>query len=265
MLKKNARLNNNKIRRQLFILCLSIFLLLILINKAMAADFILPAIRFGVEKGSDPGDVSVLLQIVFLLTVLTLAPAILILMTSFTRLAVVFSFLRQAVGTQQTPSNQIIAGLALFLTFFIMMPVWQKINNNALQPYLHEEISQEKALKEAINPIRNFMLKQTREKDLALFVKMAKIKKPNNANDIPTSILIPSFVISELKTAFIIGFVLFVPFLIIDMVVASVLLSMGMMMLPPIMVSLPFKLMLFVLVDGWNIIVGSLVKSFLGG
>ena len=186
-------------------------------------------------------------------------------MTSFTRLAIVFSFLRQAVGTQQTPSNQIIAGLALFLTFFIMMPVWQKINNNALQPYLNEEISQEIALKAAINPIRNFMFKQTREKDLALFIKMTKINKPKNEEDIPTTVLIPAFVISELKTAFIIGFVLFVPFLIIDMVVASVLLSMGMMMLPPIMVSLPFKLMLFVLVDGWNIIIGSLVKSFVGG
>jgi flagellar biosynthetic protein FliP len=238
---------------------------LILVENAMAADFILPSFRFGIEKGGDPGDVSVLLQIVFLLTVLTLAPAILILTTSFTRLAVVFSFLRQAVGTQQTPSNQIIAGLALFLTFFIMMPIWQKINNNALQPYLHEEISQEIALKAAINPIRNFMFKQTREKDLGLFIKMAKINKPKSKDDIPTTVLIPAFVISELKTAFIIGFVLFVPFLIIDMVVASVLLSMGMMMLPPIMISLPFKLMLFVLVDGWNIIVGSLVKSFVGG
>jgi flagellar biosynthetic protein FliP len=146
-----------------------------------------------------------------------------------------------------------------------MMPIWQKINNNALQPYLHEEISQEIALKAALNPIRNFMFKQTREKDLALFTKMAKINKPKSKDDIPTTILIPAFVISELKTAFIIGFVLFVPFLIIDMVVASVLLSMGMMMLPPIMVSLPFKLMLFVLVDGWNIIVGSLVKSFVSG
>jgi flagellar biosynthetic protein FliP len=238
---------------------------LILVENAMAADFILPSFRFGIEKGGDPGDVSVLLQIVFLLTVLTLAPAILILTTSFTRIAVVFSFLRQAVGTQQTPSNQIIAGLALFLTFFIMMPIWQKINNNALQPYLHEEISQEIALKAAINPIRNFMFKQTREKDLGLFIKMAKINKPKSKDDIPTTVLIPAFVISELKTAFIIGFVLFVPFLIIDMVVASVLLSMGMMMLPPIMISLPFKLMLFVLVDGWNIIVGSLVKSFVGG
>ena len=264
MLKKITQTDNNK-RRHFIIILFSIFVFFILVDNVFGADFILPAFRFGIEKGGDPGDVSILLQIVFLLTILTLAPAILILMTSFTRLAVVFSFLRQAVGTQQTPSNQIIAGLALFLTFFIMMPIWQKINNNALQPYLHEKISQEVALKEAINPIRNFMLKQTREKDLALFIKMAKINKPKNENDIPTTILIPAFVISELKTAFIIGFVLFVPFLIIDMVVASVLLSMGMMMLPPIMVSLPFKLMLFVLVDGWNIIVGSLVKSFVGG
>jgi len=192
-------------------------------------------------------------------------PAILILMTSFTRLAVVFTFLRQAVGTQQTPSNQIIAGLALFLTFFIMMPVWQQINNNALQPYLHEEISQGDAFKEAMNPIRKFMFRQTRQKDLSLFVNMAKMDRPKNKDDIPTSVLIPAFVISELKTAFIIGFVLYVPFLVIDMVVASVLLSMGMMMLPPIMISLPFKLMLFVLVDGWNLIVGSMVKSFIGG
>jgi flagellar biosynthetic protein FliP len=256
--------HNNK-RKSLIILFFGIALYFILAKNIFAADFILPSFKFGIEKGGDPGDVSVLLQIVFLLTVLTLAPAILILMTSFTRLAVVFSFLRQAVGTQQTPSNQIIAGLALFLTFFIMMPIWQKINNNALQPFLHEEMSQEIALKAAINPIRDFMFKQTREKDLALFIKMSKMDKPKNEDDIPTSVLIPAFVISELKTAFIIGFVLFVPFLIIDMVVASVLLSMGMMMLPPIMVSLPFKLMLFVLVDGWNIIVGSLVKSFVGG
>ena len=265
MLKKIKSLFHNKKKRQYIVFFFSVAIFFVLVENVLAADFILPSFRFGIEKGGDPGDVSVLLQIVFLLTVLTLAPAILILTTSFTRLAVVFSFLRQAVGTQQTPSNQIIAGLALFLTFFIMMPIWQKINNNALKPYLHEEISQEVALKEAINPIRNFMFKQTREKDLALFIKMAKINKPKNENDIPTTVLIPAFVISELKTAFIIGFVLFVPFLIIDMVVASVLLSMGMMMLPPIMVSLPFKLMLFVLVDGWNIIVGSLVKSFVGG
>ena len=234
-------------------------------HNAFAGDFILPSLNIGIEKGGDPGDVSVLLQIIFFLTILSLAPAILILMTCFTRLVVVFSFLRHALGTQQTPSNQIIAGLALFLTFFIMMPVWQQINDKALQPYLNEEISQEVALKAAVKPIRQFMFKQTREKDLTLFVNMAKVKRPKNHEDIPTSILIPAFVISELKTAFIIGFALFVPFLIIDMVVASVLLSMGMMMLPPIMISLPFKLMLFVLVDGWYLIVGSLVKSFSGG
>jgi flagellar biosynthetic protein FliP len=249
----------------LIILIISFGATILVTDNARATDLILPSIHMGVEKSGDPADVSVLLQIIFLLTILTLAPAILILMTSFTRLAVVFTFLRQAVGTQQTPSNQIIAGLALFLTFFIMMPVWQKINNNALQPYLHEEISQGDAFKAAVTPIRAFMFGQTREKDLSLFINMTKMNKPKNKDDIPTSVLIPAFVISELKTAFIIGFVLYVPFLVIDMVVASVLLSMGMMMLPPIMVSLPFKLMLFVLVDGWNLIVGSLVKSFMGG
>lgn len=232
---------------------------------ALAADVALPTLRVGLEAGQDPGDVSVLLQIIFLLTVLTLAPAILMLMTSFTRVVVVFSFLRSALGTQQTPSNQIVAGLALFLTFFIMMPIWQKIHTEALRPYLNEEIGQEAALKAAIQPIRQFMFHQTREKDLALFVRLSNTPPPDTKADIPTPILIPAFVISELKTAFIIGFVLYVPFLVIDMVVSSVLLSMGMMMLPPIMVSLPFKLMLFVLVDGWNLVVGSLVKSFGGG
>ena len=259
------RSRNNTAKRVLFFLILSVAVYLLCMREASAADFLFPSLHIGVEKGEGPGDISVLLQIVFLLTVLSLAPAILMLMTSFTRLAVVFAFLRHALGTQQTPSNQIIAGLALFLTFFIMMPVWEKINSNALQPYLNEEISQEVALKEAINPIRQFMFRQTREKDLALLVKMAGRKKPNNPADIPTSVLIPAFVISELKTAFIIGFVLYVPFLIIDMVVASVLLSMGMMMLPPILISLPFKLMLFVLVDGWHLIVGSMVKSFVVG
>jgi len=239
-------------------------LAIVLASPGVAADFLLPALHIGIEKGDQPEDVSLLIQIVFLLTILTLAPAILILMTSFTRLTIVFAFLRQALGTQQTPSNQIIAGLALFLTFFIMRPVWQKIDGQALQPYLNETISQEMALKAALNPIRQFMFKQTREKDLALFLRLAKINAPQNRADVPTPILIPAFVISELKTAFIIGFVLYVPFLVIDMVVASVLLSMGMMMLPPILISLPFKLMLFVLVDGWNLVVGSLLKSFGG-
>jgi len=254
-----------KIGKIFCVVILSLVIYIAFIEGALAADSLFPSLQIGIQKGEEPGDISVLLQIVFLLTILSLAPAILVLMTSFTRLAVVFAFLRQALGTHQTPSNQIIAGLALFLTFFIMMPVWQKINTDALQPYLNEEISQEVAVKAALNPIRQFMFKQTREKDLALFVKMARVEKPKNKADTPTTVLIPAFVISELKTAFIIGFVLYVPFLIIDMVVASVLLSMGMMMLPPILVSLPFKLMLFVLVDGWHLMVGSLVKSFMGG
>ena len=262
---KNTGRWTNEHCKMLFLFILVLIICMGFVKNVLAADIPLPSLHIGIEKGGDPGDVSVLLQIVFILTILALAPAILIMMTSFTRLVVVFSFLRHALGTQQTPSNQIIAGLALFLTFFIMMPVWQKINNEALQPYLAEDISQEAALKAAVSPIRQFMFKQTRSKDLMLFVQMAKMEKPKNTADIPMSVLIPAFVISELKTAFIIGFVLFVPFLVIDMVVASVLLSMGMMMLPPILVSMPFKLMLFVLVDGWHLIVGSLVKSFGGG
>ena len=216
----------------------------------------------GIDKAKNPGEVAVVLQIFALLTVLSLAPAILIMLTSFTRIAIVLSLLRQAMGTHQMPPNQIILGLALFLTIFIMNPVWQTVNEQALQPYLKKEITQEEALEKAFSPIRNFMYKQTREKDLALLVEIAKIDRPKNISDVPTSVLIPSFIISELKTAFQIGFLLYVPFLIIDMVVASVLLSMGMMMLPPIMISLPFKLMLFVLADGWYLIVGSLVKGF---
>lgn len=246
----------------------AIFILIfcLLVSTATCAEAVpFPTIQIGLGDAEGPGQVSVLLQIIALLTILTLAPAILIMMTSFTRLAVAFSFLRHALGTHQMPPNQIIIGLSLFLTFFIMMPVWQKVNQNAVQPYLSEEISEEKALEEAINPVREFMFKQTRKTDLALFLRMGEIKKPNNPSEVPTIVLIPAFIISELKTAFIIGFVLYIPFLIIDMVVASILLSMGMMMLPPIMISLPFKLMLFVLIDGWNLIVGSLVKSFIGG
>ncbi len=260
---KLIRSRKKNLKNILFCTVVSVVLLLSAVNGASAAGIALPSLRIGVESGDNPEQVSVLMQILFLLTVLSPAPAILIMMTPFTRLAIVFSFLRQALGTQQTPSNQIIAGLSLFLTFFIMMPQWQEINNNALQPYLEKKISQETALKEAAIPIRKFMFKQTREKDLAIFVKMSKAEKPKSPEDISMTTLIPAFVISELKTAFIIGFVLFVPFLIIDMVVASVLLSMGMMMLPPILISLPFKLMLFVLVDGWNLIVGSMIKSFI--
>jgi flagellar biosynthetic protein FliP len=259
------RSKSDAMRKALLVLILLSAMYMVSAHIACAADFPLPSFHIGIEKGEGPGDVPLLLQVVFFLTILSLAPAIVILMTSFTRLAVVFAFLRHALGTQHTPSNQIIIGLALFLTFFIMTPVWQEINTTALQPYLNEEISQKVALETAVNPIRQFMFRHTRKKDVALFVQMSGTARPANPEDIPTSILIPAFVVSELKTAFIIGFVLYVPFLIIDMVVASVLLSMGMMMLPPILISLPFKLMLFVLVDGWHLLVGSMVKSFVGG
>jgi flagellar biosynthetic protein FliP len=221
-----------------------------------------PLVKVDYQNTDNPGDMTVVLQIFVLLTILSLAPAILIMVTSFTRIAIVLSLLRQALGTHQMPPNQIILGLALFLTFFIMTPVWQQVNSQAVKPFLGKKISQQEALEKAAQPIRRFMYHQTREKDLALFVKISKLEKPRNIEDVPTSVLIPSFIISELKTAFQIGFLLYVPFLILDMVVASVLLSMGMMMLPPVMISLPFKLMLFVLADGWYLIVGSLVKSF---
>jgi flagellar biosynthetic protein FliP len=183
-------------------------------------------------------------------------------MTSFTRLVVVFSFLRHALGTQGSPPNQVIIGLALFLTFFIMQPVWQKIHQEAIVPYEQHEISNEEFLQRATTPLKGFMLKQTRKKDLALFVSLANTEKPKNIDSVSLTAIIPAFVISELKTAFQIGFMLYLPFIILDMVVSSILLSMGMMMLPPVMISLPFKLMLFVLVDGWSMLIGSLVQSF---
>jgi len=248
-------------------LCLVIAFFAILSLRAYEATAqtgpVFPTVTFGAGDAAQPQQVSVLLQILFVLTVLSLAPAILVMMTSFTRLVVVFSLTRHALGTQQMPPNQVMIGLALLLTFFLMSPVYSRINDEALKPYLAEEITQEEALTRAIAPVREFMFKQTRKKDLALFMNISKTERPDALNQIPTIVLIPSFVISELKTAFQIGFLIYMPFLVIDMVVASVLLSMGMMMLPPFMVSLPFKLMLFVLVDGWNLLVGSMVKSFM--
>lgn len=239
-------------------------LILLLASPGWAADpgFATPYFSVGIDNSEQPGAPTVTLQIFLLMTVLSLAPAIMIMVTSFTRIVIVLSLLRRALGTMQMPPNQVMVGLALFLTFFIMTPVWQQINQTALQPYLEKKIGHQEALQNAVSPLRTFMLKQTREKDLALFADIAKLKRPNSVTDIPTTVLIPSFIISEVKTAFQIGLLLYVPFLIIDMVVASVLLSMGMMMLPPIMVSLPFKLMLFVLADGWYLLVGSLVKGF---
>ncbi|WP_224983760.1 flagellar type III secretion system pore protein FliP [Geomonas agri] len=241
---------------------LLVALSLILAATAGAEPLSLPTVSVGVGKVSKPADVSVVLQIFFVMTIISLAPSLLMMTTSFTRIVVVLSFLRSALGTQQAPSNQIVVGLSLFLTFFIMAPVWQQVNTQALQPYKAQTITQEEALKRGVAPLRKFMLSQVREKDLALFINLSKLPRPRNADDIPTMTLIPAYMISELKTAFQIGFLIFIPFLVLDMVVASVLMSMGMMMLPPVMISLPFKILLFVLVDGWGLVIGSLVKSF---
>ena len=229
---------------------------------AVAEPLALPTISVGMGKVAKPGDMAVVLQIFFLMTILSLAPGILIMTTSFTRIVVVLSFLRTAMGTQQAPSNQIVIGLSLFLTFFVMSPVWQQVNSQALQPYKAQTISQDQAIERGVAPIRKFMFSQTREKDLSLFLSLSKLPRPKSADDIPTLTLIPAFIISELRTSFQIGFLIYIPFLVVDMVVASVLMSMGMMMLPPVMISLPFKILLFVLVDGWGLVIGSLVKSF---
>ena len=221
----------------------------------------LPTLTLGIGQATTPEQLAPALQILLLLTVLSVAPAILLMMTSFVRIVIVLSFVRQAIGTQQMPPNQVIVGLALFLTFFIMSPVFNQINDTALQPYLNKTMSQEQALSKAAEPLRTFMLKQTDDKDLGLLVEISG-KTVARPQDVPTMTLIPAFMLSELKRAFQIGFMIFIPFLVIDMVVASVLMSMGMMMLPPVIISLPFKLLLFVLVDGWTLIVGSLVKSF---
>jgi flagellar biosynthetic protein FliP len=232
-------------------------------RAAAPADSLLPLnveVNVGDEEG--PKELSKTLQLFILLTVLSLAPAILIMLTSFTRIVIVLSFLKRALATGSQPSNQILIGLALFLTFFIMGNVWTEIREKAYTPYMRGELTQMEAYEEGVEPIRRFMFRQTREKDVALFVYLSKMPKPRNRDDVPTSILIPAFIISELKTAFTMGFILFLPFLIIDMVVASVLLSMGMMMLPPVMVSLPFKILLFVMVDGWYLVVKSIALSF---
>ncbi len=222
----------------------------------------LPKISLDVDTARNPEDFSITLQLIFLMTILSLAPAILILLTSFTRIIIVFHFIRQALGTQQIPPNQVLVGLALFMTFLVMAPTWETIHDNAIRPYLDRKITQQEAYQQATEPIREFLLTHTREKDLALFVKLFANQKPNTPQDISTLTLVPAFAISELRIAFQIGFILYIPFLIIDMIVASVLMSMGMMMLPPMMISLPFKLLLFVLVDGWYLLVSSLMSSF---
>lgn len=232
-------------------------------NSAYAAPEIpIPNVNIDVKPAQTPQETALSLQILLLLTILSLAPAILIMLTSFTRIIVVLSFVRSALGLQQMPPNQVLIGLALFLTFFTMAPVATQINQTALQPYMNGQIEQQQAIDNAMVPLREFMFKETREKDLNLFVNLSGMDKPEQLSDISSTVLIPAFIISELKTAFQIGFLIYVPFIVIDMVVATTLMSMGMMMIPPVMISLPFKVLLFIMVDGWNLVVQSLITSF---
>ncbi len=241
-----------------------VLLILFVAGVADAQDKVvpLPKISLEVGKATKPEDVSVTLQILFLMTILSLAPAILILTTAFTRIVVVLHFLRQAMGTQQVPPAQVLIGLAMFLTFFVMAPTWSRVNQEAIQPYMNNTITLEQAYDRGVVPMREFMLRQTREEDLALFVRLASVDKPQSREDVPLHALIPAYAISELRIGFQIGFLLFIPFLVIDMVISSILLSMGMMMLPPVLISRPFKILLFVLVDGWHLVIQSLLESF---
>ncbi len=232
------------------------------VARPVWAEPLVPQVQIGVKGAESPQEVAASLQILGLLTILSLAPAILVMMTSFTRIVVVLSFLRNALATGQMPPNQVLIGLALFLTFFIMAPVYGRIYDQAWVPYQKGAITSAQALEVAKAPLRDFMLKQTRPKDLALFVELSKSPRPQEPADLPMNVVVPAFIISELKTAFEMGFILFIPFLVIDMVVASALMSMGMLMLPPMMISLPFKILLFVMVDGWHLLVRSLVASF---
>ncbi|HOV98925.1 MAG: flagellar type III secretion system pore protein FliP [Bacteroidetes bacterium] len=222
----------------------------------------LPKISVEVGKSTNPKDVSVTLQILFLMTILSLAPALLILTTSFTRIIVVLHFVKQALGTPQMPPSQVMIGLALFLTFYIMAPSWNKVYTDAIRPYMDNKLTAQQAYDKGIQPVREFMYKNTREEDLAMFMQMSKMQKPETRADLPTYVLVPAFAVSELRTGFQIGFLIFIPFLIIDLVVASILMSLGMMMLPPVMISLPFKILLFVLVDGWHLVVYSVLTSY---
>lgn len=239
----------------------AILLLFVSLDSAFA-QMALPSINIGVEQANTPQEFTKGIQVLVLLTVLTLAPSILIMTTSFTRIVIVLALTRQAIGTASLPPTQVLVGLALILTFFIMSPTFNKINDTAFQPYTQHKITQQEALKRSIEPLRNFMAKQTDESELALFVQLSKIEKPKNIDEVPTYVLLPSFIISELKTAFKIGFMIFIPFLVIDIVVASILVSMGMLFLPPPMIATPFKIILFVLIDGWHLITKSLVEGF---
>jgi len=253
-------------RKKIFLLILFLLIAFFALERTVGADspggFTLPRINIEIGESSESQSVGIALQILLLLTVLSLAPAFIIMVTSFTRIIVILSLLRHALATQQMPPNQILIGLALFLTFFVMAPTWGEIKKEALQPYLEGKITQEEAWQKGIQPLEKFMLRQTRKNDLALFINLSRMEKPHRPQEVPIHILIPAFIISELKTAFQIGFFLYIPFLVIDIVISCIIMSMGMFMLPPVMISLPFKILLFVLVDGWNLIIQSMITSF---
>ncbi|RDU61707.1 flagellar type III secretion system pore protein FliP [Helicobacter sp. MIT 14-3879] len=232
------------------------------ISNIQSTSPTLPTVNLSLNAPKEPGDLVTTLNIVIIITLLVLAPSLVLVMTSFTRIIIVLGFLRTAMGTQQSPPTQILVSLALILTFFIMEPVATKGYNNGIKPYIAKEISYDEAFSRTIEPFKEFMLKNTREKDLALFFRIRKLENPKTINDVPLTVLLPAFMISELKTAFQIGFLLYLPFLVIDMVVSSLLMALGMMMLPPIMISLPFKILIFILVDGFNLLIGNLVNSF---
>ena len=262
-------MNNKKELRKIIIAFILIcgVLPLALFAAPEPRPFPIPGLSVGLTPVSSPKQIAAVLQVVLLLTVIALAPSILIMLTSFIRIVIVFNFIKRALSLQEMPPNQVVMGLALFLTFFIMSPVLINVNKNAVKPFVAGKIGYEKAYKQAIDPFRDFMFKQTRQKDIELFLSLSQGPRPKNRSDVATSALIPAFIISELKTAFIIGTIIYIPFIIIDMVVASILMSMGMIMLPPVMISLPIKVILFILVDGWNLITRNVVISFhmLGG
>jgi len=248
-------------KRPILLGSLLFFSLLLIAQEALAAPLI-PSLSVNVGEAAGPQDVAASLQVLALLTILSLVPSILVMTTSFVRIVVVIGFLRNALSTQNVPPNQVVLALSLFLTFYIMAPYWGQANENGIRPYLDGQITQEQALENVVEPMRDFMFRQTRESDLALFVNLSDAERPNSPDDVSTFTLIPAFIISELKTAFQIGFMIYIPFIVIDMIVASTLMSMGMMMLPPVMISLPFKILLFVMVDGWHLLIQSLIMSF---
>ncbi len=249
-------------RKQRVCVCCGLLLMLLFITATVNAAPLIPNVNIGVGSSDNPQDTAVTLQVLIVLTVLSLAPSILIMTTSFIRIVVVLGFLRNALSTQNVPPNQVVIALSLFLTFYIMSPYWGEANENGIQPYLNGQITQEQAIDNVAAPIRDFMFKQTRESDLALFVNLSNDERPNSPDEVSTMTLIPAYIISELKTGFQIGFMIYIPFIVIDMIVASTLMSMGMMMLPPTMLSLPFKILLFVMVDGWHLLIKSLIVSF---